>query len=81
VKNHFILRLKYDDFAAEDKAALNVLIKEGQENLLQWQQLTRKEPEAIYLVQTSLREISQLKKNLDAQVHYKSLELFEYRSW
>ena len=50
VKNQFILRLRYDDFDAEDKSAQNVLIKEGQENLLQWQQLKIKEPEAIYLV-------------------------------
>ena len=81
MKNQFILRLQYDDFDAENKSAQNVLVKEGQENRLQWQQLTMKEPEAIYLVQTSLREMSRLKKNLDEQVHYKSLELFEYRSW
>ena len=81
MKNQFILRLQYEDFDGEDKAARNVLIKQEWENLLQWQQLTMKEPEAIYLVQTSLREISKLKENLDEQVHYKSLELFEYRSW
>ena len=81
MKNQFILRLQYDDFDAENKSAQNVLVKEGQENRLQWQQLTMKEPEAIYLVLTSLPEISRLKKNLDEQVHYKSLELFEYRSW
>ena len=81
VKNQFILRLQYEDFDGEDKAVRNVLVRQEWENLLQWQQLTMKEPEAIYLVQTSLREISRLKKNLDEQVHYKSLELFEYRSW
>jgi len=81
VKNQFILRLQYEDFDGEDKAVRNVLVRQEWENLLQWQQLTMKEPEAIYLVRTSLREISRLKKNLDEQVQYKSLELFEYRSW
>ena len=81
MKNQFILRLQYDDFDGEDKAMQNVLIKEGQENLLQWQQLMMKGQEAIYLVQTSFREISTLKKNIDEQVHYKFFELFEYRSW
>ena len=81
VKNQFILRLQYEDFDGEDKAVRNVLVRQEWENLLQWQQLTMKEPEAIYLVHTSPPEISRLKKNLDEQVHYKSLELFEYRSW
>jgi hypothetical protein len=81
VKNQFILRLQYNDFDVEDKAAQNVLAKQGRENFMQWQQLTMKEQEAIYLVQTSLPEISRLKRNIDEQVHYKAFELFEYRSW
>ena len=81
MKNQFILRLQYNDFDAEDKAAQNVLAKQGRENLMQWQQLTMKEQEAIYLVQTSVPEMSRLKRNIDEQVRYKAFELFEYRSW
>jgi len=80
VKNQFILRLQYNDFDVEDKAARNVLAEQGRESFMQWQQLTKGQ-ETIYLVKTSLREISRLKKNIDEQVRYKAFELFEYRSW
>ena len=76
-----MLRLEYDNLDNEDEVVRNVLTEHEQEDFLWWHQVITKKHEAIYMIDTSVNTIITIKKELDQQIHYKSLELFEYRAW
>lgn len=76
-----MLRLLYDNFNIEDEVVRNVLTEHEQKDFLWWQKVITKKREAIYLIDASASTLITVKKEIDQQIHCKSLELFEYRAW